>query len=265
MNRLTILQQLFKDSKLSNIFNLRSENDYPDKNYSALRFVSNDYRLRAIEIWDRRKGSFFRIYHSSKIAVEIKQSIDEVTGLIRSRRNYSDFEGDFQQVCNQLFGILESGTTIDLAKKNVVLTRNSKYEGLSLPDVDTSDQEVIGRVYTWKEIIAIDEDSAEDNQLKKALSKGGVYLQRSVDGTSRYIGSAYGQGGILSRWLKHLTSNGNAKHLNLYVLDNGYSDVVFTVLEFTGADEALEAEKKWKNVLGTLNNGPYYGYRLNSN
>ena len=67
---------------------------------------------------------------------------------------------------------MESGTTIDLAKKNVVLTRNSKYEGLSLPDVDTSDQEVIGRVYTWKEIIAIDEDSAEDNQLKKALSKG---------------------------------------------------------------------------------------------
>ena len=134
-----------------------------------------------------------------------------------------------------------------------------------MPDVDTSDQEVMGRVYTWKEIIAIDEDSAEDNQLKKALSKGGVYLQRSVDGTSRYIGSAYGQGGILSRWLKHLTSNGNAKHLNLYVLDNGYSDVVFTVLEFTGADEALEAEKKWKNVLGTLNNGPYDGYRLNSN
>ena len=265
MNRITLLQHLFTDSKLSNVFNLKSEDDYPDKNYSALRFETNHYRLRAIEIWERQKGPFFRIYHSSKIAVEIKQSIDEVTGLIRSRRNYSDYEGDFYQVCNQLFEVLDSETTIDLAKKNVVLTRNSKYEGLPLPDVDTSDQVVIGRVYTWKEIIAIDEDPAKDNQLKKALSKGGVYLQRSVDGTSRYVGSAYGQGGILSRWLKHLTSNGNAKHLNLYVLDNGYSDVVFTVLEFIGDEEVLEAEKKWKKALGTLNNGPYDGYRLNSN
>ena len=83
-------------------------------------------------------------------------------------------------------------------------------------------------------------------------------MQRSVDGTSRYIGSAYGQGGILSRWLKHLTSNGNAKHLSIYVLDNGYSDVVFTVLEFTGADE-MEAEEVEK-CTHTQNNGPYDGY-----
>ncbi|WP_245609240.1 hypothetical protein [Vibrio pacinii] len=52
--------------------------------------------------------------------------------------------------------------------------------------------------FTWKEIIAISEDESPDNELKKVLSQVGVYLQRSTDGTSRYVGSAYSCGGILS-------------------------------------------------------------------
>ncbi|WP_326929501.1 GIY-YIG nuclease family protein [Aliivibrio fischeri] len=114
-------------------------------------------------------------------------------------------------------------------------------------------------------MIAISEDESEDNELKKVLSQSGVYLQRSSDGVSRYVGSAYGCGGILGRWLKHLNSNGDAKHLNLYVLENGYNKLVFTVLEFTDDNTAIKAESRWKQTLGTKNTGPYDGFRLNRN
>jgi hypothetical protein len=139
------------------------------------------------------------------------------------------------------------------------------YEGLALPDVDTADCDVLGRVFTWKEIIAISEDQSESNLLKKELSRCGVYLQRSSDGKSRYVGSAYGDGGLISRWLKHLTSNGDAKHLNLFVLENGYSHILFTVLEFCDASAATTNEMRWKATLGTKHSGIYDGLRLNSN
>jgi hypothetical protein len=90
-----------------------------------------------------------------------------------------------------------------------------------------------------------------------------VYLQRSPEGKTRYVGSASSDSGILGRWLKHLTSNGHAKHLNLYVLENGYATVLFTVLEFT--NNTLSAESRWKETLGTRNAGPYDALRLNSN
>ena len=153
-----------------------------------------------------------------------------------------------------------------------VQTRNRAYEGLVLPDVDVSDTDVLGTGFTWKEIIAIYEDDSEENELKKVLSKPGIYLQRSIDGSARYVGSAYGGGGILERWLAHLVFNGNAKHLNLYVLENGYSSLVFTVLEFfDSSDEEekksylLKQECRWKQTLGTRNSGPYDGLRLNKN
>ena len=97
------------------------------------------------------------------------------------------------------------------------------------------------------------------------MSRSGVYLQRSNDGTSGYVGSAYSVGGILSRWLKHLNSNGDAKHLNLYVLENGHNNLIFTVLEFTNDNDALQTESRWKQTLGTKNTGPYDGIRLNKN
>lgn len=77
------------------------------------------------------------------------------------------------------------------------------------------------------------------------------------------MGPAFGEGGILGRWLKHLTSNGHAKHLNIYVLENGYAKVLFIVLEFTA--DAQRAEACWKETLGTRNAGSYDGLRVNSN
>jgi len=264
-NRQEELKRLFVDTRLSELLHIKKENDYPEKSYSSLRFTPNNYRIRAIELWEHKAGQYFRIYHANQIPIEVKNQINEITGQFSSATRYSNFRADYQQICSDLFNILSSDFIIDTARQNPILTRNSNYEGLELPDVDTTESDVLGVTFSWKEIIAISEDSSDDNNLKKELSRTGIYLQRSSDGVSRYVGSAYSDGGILYRWLKHLKSNGDAKHLNLFILENGYSNVEFTVLEFTTKEKALQNESRWKRTLGTVNTAFYDGNRLNNN
>jgi|SRR6185369_3190781 len=266
MNRTIELEQIFAATHLPQVLSVRRVDYLPaPKDYTTLRFESNEYRVRAIEIWDRTPECWFRIYHSPKIAPELKNLIDSLEGfsLKTSTATYTDYFGDSQQIAVAFGSLLVDGSVHQIVKSNPVVTRNSAYEGLTLPDVDVTDTSVLGRTFTWKELIAIEEDTSDENELKRTLSRPGVYLQRSQDGKTRYVGSAYGDGGILGRWLRHLTSNGSAKHLNIYVLENGYANVLFTVLEFT--DQATAAETRWKETLGTRNAGPYDGLRLNSN
>lgn len=268
MERVEELKRLYFKSGLNEVFSVKREDDYPEKKFSSLRFSSNDFRIRAIEIWEHPKGSFLRIYYSKKIAFEVKEAIDSIEGKISTAKAYSDFRIDFDVVVNQLSSILKSDALIKVAQNSPILTKNTAYEGLSLPDVDVSESEVLGRTFSWKEIIAISEEITEENKLFSELSNCGVYLQRSLDGKSRYVGSAYSNGGIFARWMKHLKKNGDAKHLNLFVLENGYNDVLFTVLEFTkdnDATEAISSEKRWKSTLGTKNSIRYDGFRLNNN
>lgn len=275
MDRSEELKQSFASSRLPEILTVRVVDYYaPPKEFTALRFASNPYRLRAIEIWEGSGKPWFRIYHSEKIAQELKSLLDELQNfdLKASSSYYTDYYGDSQQIAAALGELLVQDDVALIVKTNQVLTRNKAYEGLQLPDVEVGPEEaakVLGRTFTWKEILAIDEDTSETNALKQQLSKPGVYLQRSPDGRARYVGAAYGADGIFGRWLKHLSSNGHAKHLNLYVLENGYANVLFTVLEFTsenlGSEKVLEAEARWKETLGTRNTGAFDGIRLNNN
>lgn len=271
--RLKKLEELFESSLLHELFNIRVIKDYADKSFSAVRVKQNDFRVRSFELWDAQAlGEYFcRIYHG-KLPEPIKVELDSNKSKVRSGKNYSDFQGCEQKIFNFFYSIFSSDRAKEIAQEMKVYTRNSAYEGLVLPDVDVSETDVLGTGFTWKEIIAIYEDDSEENELKKVLSKPGIYLQRSIDGSARYVGSAYGGGGILERWLAHLAFNGNAKHLNLYVLENGYSSLVFTVLEFfDSSDEEekksylLKQECRWKQTLGTRNSGPYDGLRLNKN
>ncbi len=268
MNRIDQLKQIFNSTKLPSLLTVKAAMYYPPpKDFTALRFQSNDFRVRALEIWDKPSSAdgWFRIYHSDKIAPELKQLIDNLDGFQHktSTTGYSDFYGDPGEIAAAFGELLAEGNVGQIVRSNPVLTRNSAYEGLTLPDVDVSDTNVLGRTFTWKELIAISEDDSEENELRKTLSQPGVYLQRSPDGRSRYVGAGYGDGGILGRWMRHLSTNGSAKHLNIYVLENGYANVLFTVLEFT--DQTINAESRWKETLGTRNAGPYDGFRLNSN
>lgn len=263
MSRISILKELFADSLLSEIFSIRKEDEY--EHFSSLRFKSNQFRLRAIELWEHADGPFLRVYHAPEMAKEIKQAISQLPGRFKSIGYAEDFRGEFRDVVQGLHRILTGDAAKEAAKANPVLAKSAGYEGLELPDVDTSEDDVLGRVFTWKEILAIHQDDSEGNELKRALSKSGVYLQRSHDGTARYVGAAFGDGGFIARWIKHLGSNGNAKHLNFFVLENGYNNIVFAVLEITTPETALAAEARWKSILATQNLGPYDGLRLNCN
>lgn len=264
MDRHDHLLKIYSQSKLSTLFEVKKEEN--NAGYSSIRLMPNIFRIYAFEQFSAKgsKPEFVRIYHG-KIPSEIKEELTSIDGKIKSTSGAIDFCGDFLKIYRNFYEILSSDTSYDAAARNKTYTKNSAFEGLELPDIDVSDNEVLGVEFSWKEVVSINENSSDNNTLKKELSKPGIYLQRSRNGCARYVGSAYSDGGILARWMKHLGSNGDAKHLNLFVLENGYNDIVFTVLEFCKVEEALKREQRWKATLGSKNSGPYDGFRLNSN
>ncbi len=93
---------------------------------------------------------------------------------------------------------------------------------------------------------------------KSTLSSvAGVYLITDTKTGRHYVGSAYGLGGIWSRWAKYSASgHGNNKNLRRLLHKNGvrYSqNFQFSILETadtnTGRDEIISRETHWKDVL----------------
>lgn len=265
---LTRLENILMTSNLSDLFIVKSKDDNTNgpTPFVAYRVKPNDYRIRSFELWKVDDQYFFRIYHSKRIHDKLKETLTKIPGCKKSIKYFVDYQvGDYDELAKDIKNILENEEIIKECKASSTRARSSKFEGLDLPDVDTSHNNVIGQTFTWREIISIWEDDGEDNELKKALSQNGIYIQRSIDGKSRYIGSAYGSDGIIGRWMKHLDSNGDARHLNLFVLENGYNEIVFSVIEFYHDADIIQRENQWKQILGTINYGPYNGIQLNNN
>lgn len=105
---------------------------------------------------------------------------------------------------------------------------------------------------------------------KAALSNiKGVYLISDVANGKRYVGSAYGDSGIWSRWSYYVgTGHGSTDELTIIVKEKGIeyarSNFVFALLEYRSmkSDDKIiiEREQYWKEVLNTR--GPY-GYNKN--
>lgn len=263
-----ILEDILSKSELSTLFTLKTKDDNTGEEnpHIAYRVKPNIYRIRAFELWGNKNDFYFRIYHSKKISDKLKERLTSVPGVTRNIKNVIDYKSsDYIQMAITIKNILLNNEIIYECKNSNTLARTSKFEGLDLPDIDTSQDEVMGQTFTWREIISIWEDDSEDNKLKKILSRNGIYVQRSKDGKSRYIGSAYGGDGIIGRWMKHLSSNGDAQHLSLFILENGYNELIFSVIEFCDREDIIQRENMWKQILGTINYGPYNGIQLNNN
>ena len=104
---------------------------------------------------------------------------------------------------------------------------------------------------------------------KSALEKvSGVYLITDTSTGKRYVGSAYGEQGIWSRWAEYAESGhgGVAELRELVKSDLKYArkNFQFTLLEYRAASTPektiLDQETHWKNVLLTKGK-----YGLNSN
>ncbi|MBC7929508.1 MAG: GIY-YIG nuclease family protein [Rubrivivax sp.] len=262
------LEKIIAESPLVALFQHRGT-DYVDAKICHARWSvsSNPYRIRKFELWNRPEGLTFRVYYAPEMPAEVRNSLLELGSRGNFTKNTMDLRGrDLSVIASDVASVLADPNLLEVAKLNYVPARTSKFEGLDLPDVDIASKDILCRPFTWRQIIKVWEDSSEDNELKAVLQCNGVYLQRSADGNSRYVGSAYGGGGIIGRWMKHLTSNGDAQHLNLFVLENGYNAVEFVVLEVCDSEAAArEAEAKWKIALATNTSGVYDGCRLNRN
>ena len=208
------------------------------------------------------------MYHAANINENLKTIVGSLPEVFSSTKHFVDCRtDDYVHLATKITEILESDEIKKECKATSRFARTSKFEGLELPDVDISQIDVMGQTFTWREIIAIWEENEEDNKLKEILSQKGIYIQRSEDGKSRYIGSAYGANGIIGRWMAHLNSLGDAQHLNLFVLENGYNSILFSVIEFVDGTESeiIQKEALWKKTLGTINHGPYNAIQLNNN
>ena len=263
------LKSILEESGLSQLFEVKGVDDrtnFPNP-HVAYRVQFNLYRIRAFELWGDVNVFKFRIYHGSKLHPVLKERLIQVPGAKNSTNYKIDYEiDDYVALAKMIKDILQENDIVEICKTTSDVAKISQFEGLVLKDIDVTDATVLGRPLDWSQIIAIFEDDSEENVLKEELSKGGVYLQRSKDGASRYVGSAYGSGGILGRWMKHLTSNGNAHHLNLFVLENGYNAIEFLVLELhDDVADIMQREVIWKKTLATVNRGPYNSIQLNRN
>lgn len=265
-----VLEPILVTSGLAGMFELKLRDDHTSEPtpWVAYRVKTNIYKIRSFELWNTAPNKIFRIYHAPDINESLKTMLKSLPGFKKNTTLFVDYiTDDYLQLTTKIAEILASEEIIKESKATSRHARTSKFEGLDLPDVDTALEEVLGQTYTWKEVIAIWEDNSEENKLKQVLGQNGVYIQRSGDGKSRYIGSAYGTGGIIGRWMAHLEFLGNAHHLNLYVLENGYDSILFSVIEFLeGTDsEIIQKESLWKRTLGTVNKGPYNRIQLNKN
>ena len=265
-----MLEPILVTSGLAGMFELKQRDDRTSEvtPWVAYRVKPNVYKIRAFELWKTPPNTFFRIYHAPDINENLKMMLESLPDIRKVKNAYIDYQtDDYIELAKKIAEILSSEEIIKDSKATSRHARTSKFEGLELPDVDTAQEEVLGQTFTWREVIAIWEDNSEENKLKEVLSRNGIYIQRSEDGKSRYIGSAYGTSGIIGRWMAHLEFLGNAHHLNLYVLENGYNSILFSVMEFLdGTDsEIIRRESVWKRTLGTINRGPYNGIQLNKN
>ncbi|MFC9539917.1 hypothetical protein ACFTQ7_08520 [Lysinibacillus sp. NPDC056959] len=98
--------------------------------------------------------------------------------------------------------------------------------------------------------------------MKQVLNQNGIYIQRSEDGKSRYIGSAYGSGGIISRWMTHLEFLGNANDDKMQFTNKTTKAAVRDFIK-QAVDKGL-IEKLWLDKFdnGTMTNGDYEGLKL---
>lgn len=267
---MNLLVDILVESGLASLFESRIKEDNSNKStpWVAYRVNSNLYKIRSFELWGTGSSMFFRIWGPS-INDSLKAVLESLPGLIvQDKKDRVDYRTEnYVKLASMIKEILLTEEIIKECKASGRYARASKFEGLELPDVDTSMVDVMGQTFTWRDIIAIWEDNTEGNKLKETLSRKGVYIQRSEDGKSRYIGSAYGENGIIGRWIDHLNSLGDAQHLNLFVLENGYNSVLFSVIEFLdgSSSEIIRRESMWKKTLGTINYGPYNRLQLNNN
>lgn len=263
---MSTFEQTITEAGVFNVLELRTK-DMPNSTQYSIRFVNNKFGMRAIETFIGNPNKNVRLYFNKKIiGTDFHSSLLHLNG---GKTASSSVKGqlidynvvDLLDFTKEFVSVLKEDNALPFVK-----SRSIGFEGLDLPILETDDEYEPGTSYTWKDVLSIIQEP--ESQLFKSLSRPGIYLQRSNDGKSRYVGSAYGVGGIIDRWKKHLERGGDAKFLSWYILENGYVSVEFVVLEFmaeeASPEEVIGKENVWKRILSTKSFS-YNGTQLNNN
>ena len=141
--------------------------------------------------------------------------------------------------------------------------------------------EILKDVYTGEAFCGYENINHEFRQLENIFLQSkrdwkaalenikGVYVIMDVSNGRKYVGAAYGDSGIWSRWLGYISSgHGWTDELTELIDQNGIEyarkNFVFSLLEYrsmrTDDQVIIDREKYWKNVL--LSRGRY-GYNRN--
>ena len=144
----------------------------------------------------------------------------------------------------------------------IVELLDKSYENHVFPGYENID-------FTFKQIKKIINQQPLD--WKSALSNvKGIYMLTNTDTGKRYIGSAYGDIGIWSRWTEYcFNGHGNNKDLIRLSEQRGYeyieNNFKFTLLEihpmFTSDNDIIIRENFWKNVM--MSKSKKFGYNSN--
>ena len=137
--------------------------------------------------------------------------------------------------------------------------------------------EILKDVYTGQQFPGFEDINLTFNELKDIIKNEkrdwksalenikGVYLLTDERTNKRYVGSAYGNEGIWSRWSCYInTGNGGNKELKKLEYNYIEDNFNFTLLEYrpfkTDDKSIIKREQFWKEVLLTQGN---YGYNNN--
>lgn len=108
MDRCKELVDIYAQSSLPEVLSKKSVNFHEKDNFTKLIFGKNDWNIRAIEIYEHKKGPYFRIHHNERIVHWLKIRINTIPGTVLRATNTSgsSLDGDFLHIARQLLEIL---------------------------------------------------------------------------------------------------------------------------------------------------------------
>jgi hypothetical protein len=123
----------------------------------------------------------------------------------------------------------------------------------SIGDFISYDQVRLG-FYDLKKLVSHSSSNFSFASALKAVN--GVYLIRDKSTGSLYVGSAYGDDGVLGRWSNY-AKNGHGGNKNLKALDpnNFEFSIVEIVPPMSSPEEVVRREMRWQEKLGTRDFG----------
>lgn len=269
-----------KEIFLSDIFPLANLKDYKlhcaiyNNDRYPLELLANDWeewvewnrsRPKGIDVYKRKYIFSLARFHHEK-DVWVFGGVFQVLG-IRGEIYDIQLEDIGREYIGRLKVRLKKGrnarVNLETYYKDIVVTEILKepYNGQTF----TGFEEIDLSFYELETLV-----ENENKEWKAALGKiKGVYLITDTLNHKKYVGSAYGDGGVWARWNTYIrTGHGDTKELRDLIKREGIhfarKNFRFSLLEYRSVrvdnQEIIDREAFWKNIL--LSRGDY-GYNKN--